>query len=376
MPGQEEISIGTWPTPERKIYHFKNLVFEGGGVKGIAYVGAMQVLEEKGILTNIERVGGTSAGAINATLFALGYTNAEQRDILKNLNFKNFLDDSWGKIRDTKRLIKKFGWYKGDFFQNWIGSLIKNKLGDSKATFHDLKEAVRPELYVYGTNLSTHFGKVFSIERTPKTSIAEAVRISMSIPLFFAAVRDERNDVFVDGGVLNNYPIKLFDRKKYIRGENQAKMAFPRPYYDKENKIFLKKHPSSSPYVYNKETLGFRLDTKQEIAVFRYGAEPKRDKINGFFSYTKALMKTILESQGNRHLHSDDWERTIYIDTMGVGTTDFDLKDATKEKLEESGRKCAVDYFKWFDKIKNKPFNHPDVGGTLKRRKILVRDVG
>ena len=60
-------------------YHFKNLVFEGGGVKGIAYVGAMEILEKRGILQNIERVGGTSAGAINAVLLALNYSNIESK---------------------------------------------------------------------------------------------------------------------------------------------------------------------------------------------------------------------------------------------------------------------------------------------------------
>lgn len=55
-------------------YPFKNSVFEGGGVKGIAYVGAMEVLEEKGVLENIQRVGGTSAGAINALLLGLNYS--------------------------------------------------------------------------------------------------------------------------------------------------------------------------------------------------------------------------------------------------------------------------------------------------------------
>jgi NTE family protein len=74
-------------------YHFRNLVFEGGGVKGIAYVGAMQVLEEEGILQDIKRVGGTSAGAINATLFALGFTNIQVRNILKKLDFNNFMDE-------------------------------------------------------------------------------------------------------------------------------------------------------------------------------------------------------------------------------------------------------------------------------------------
>ncbi len=340
-------------------YHFKNLVFEGGGVKGIAYVGAMQVLKDEGIFETIERVGGTSAGAINATLFALSFSVDEQRTILNRLNFNNFMDDSWGVIRDTDRLINKFGWYKGDFFHDWISKLIKKKLGDPNATFTHLKAAKRPDLYVYGTNLSTHFGEIFSIEHTPHARIADAVRISMSIPLFFAAVRNARSDVYVDGGVLDNYPVKLFDREKYIQPANLATMAEKKPYYEKENKRFLKTHPDSSPYVYNKETLGFRLDSKQEIGVFRYGAEPAHEKIDDFFDYAKALISTILESQANSHLHSDDWHRTIYIDTLGVKTTEFDLSDAKKKKLEASGAKGAKDYFAWFNSPQSTPCNRP-----------------
>jgi len=340
-------------------YHFRNLVFEGGGVKGIAYVGAMQVLKEEGILKDIQRVGGTSAGAINATLFVLGFTNAQQRNIMKNLDFNNFMDDSWGVLRDANRLINRFGWYKGDFFHEWISRHIKKKLGNPNATFKDLKEGGRPDLYVYGTNLSTGFGEVFSYEHTPTTRISDAVRISMSIPLFFAAIRNARDDVYVDGGVLNNYPVKLFDREKYISNKVIKNMAIRTDYYEKENKCFIKKHPSSSPYVYNKETLGLRLDSKQEIAVFRYGAEPAHNKIDDLFDYIKSLTTTILEGQGNKHLHSDDWQRTIYIDTLGVGTTDFDLEDQMKKKLENSGRKGAEKYFKWFTSKKSKPVNRP-----------------
>ena len=51
-------------------YRFRNLVFEGGGVKGVAYVGALNELHKRGILDSIERVGGTSAGAINAVLLS------------------------------------------------------------------------------------------------------------------------------------------------------------------------------------------------------------------------------------------------------------------------------------------------------------------
>lgn len=345
-------------------YQFKNLVFEGGGVKGIAYVGAMQILEDKGILSQIERVGGTSAGAINATLVALGFTNEEQRSVLNKLDFNDFMDDSRGVLRDIYRLFRKFGWHKGEFFRGWIGQHVKKKLGNSNATFRDLEAAGKSRLYVYGTNLSTHFGEVFSFEHTPEMRIVDAVRISMSIPLFFAAVRDARDDVFVDGGVLNNYPIKLFDRKKYVSPENQPEMACEREYYEEENKQFLVKHPSSSSYVYNKETLGLRLDSKQEIAAFRYGPDLKRQKIAGFSDYVKSLISTIMEIQGNIHLHSDDWHRTIYIDTKGVGTTDFNITDAKKKELENSGRKGAEDYFDWFEnwaaKKKVRPFNLPN----------------
>jgi NTE family protein len=343
-------------------YHFKNLVFEGGGVKGIAYVGAMEVLESKKILDKIERVGGTSAGAINAALFALGFSNAETLKILKKLDFNNFMDDSWGFVRDAKRLVEDYGWYKGDFFHDWISKLINNKLGSPHATFKDLREANRPDLYVYGTNLSTHFGEIFSIVHTPSTRIADAVRISMSIPLFFAAFKNARKDVYVDGGVLNNFPVKLFDREKYLSSPpSKANSDQARPYYVEENKKFLANRPNSSPYIYNKETLGFRLDTKQEIGVFRDGAEPSHVKINDFFDYIKELMITIIDAQATTHLHSDDWHRTIYIETLGVGTTDFNIPDAMKNKLKQSGKNCAEEYFKWFDNPPRnaKPYNKP-----------------
>src|SRR4051794_35468597 len=110
-------------------YHFRNLVFEGGGVKGIAYLGALKVLEQKGIIQQIHRVGGTSAGAINATLLGLGFTLEETEKILRNLDFKKIMDDSFGVLRDTDRLIHKFGWYKGDYFRDWIGEVIAEKTG-------------------------------------------------------------------------------------------------------------------------------------------------------------------------------------------------------------------------------------------------------
>ena len=110
-------------------YNFKNYVFEGGGVKGLAYVGALKVLEQKGIHKSIERVAGASAGAICALLVALNYSSKEIQEILWHLDFNNFMDSNWGVIRNTQRLIDDYGWYKGDFFEEWIEKVIKDKTG-------------------------------------------------------------------------------------------------------------------------------------------------------------------------------------------------------------------------------------------------------
>ncbi|MGB1262943.1 MAG: patatin-like phospholipase family protein [Cognaticolwellia sp.] len=338
-------------------YPFKNLVFEGGGVKGIAYVGAMRVLENEGILRNIIRVGGTSAGAINAVLFAAGYSNDETFKELNKLDFNDFKDDSWGALRDMKRLRDKYGWYKGDFFRDWIGDLLKKKTGKFNLTFHALKAATGKELYVYASNLSTHFAEVYSPEHTPRMRVVDAVRRSMSIPLFFRAVRDDRGDVFVDGGVINNFPVKLFDRDKYLSSSEHKRSP---QYYEDENKILLAKSPGSSRYVYNKETLGFRLDSTKEIGVFRDGEEPQHHDIEHFLDYTMHLINTVFSIQDSQHLHSDDWHRTVYIDSLGVGTTDFDLSDKRKKDLVASGQKAAKKYLSWWTDVNDDlAINHP-----------------
>ena len=337
---------------------FRNLVFEGGGVKGIAYIGAMQILEHRSVLEKIQRVGGTSAGAINALLFSLGYTIAEQRDILSETDFRDFMDDSFGIIRDIRRLAKKFGYHRGDFFSGWVGKLIEEKLGIPEATFGDLKAAGGPDLYMTGTNLSTGYSEAFSIERHADMPLAAAVRISMSIPLFFTAVRrGQEENVYVDGGCMRNYPVKIFDRESYIDPEDRPTAACRTDYYNKENALFLLEKPDRSPYVYNRQTLGMRLDKTEEIGIFRYGEKPGSKPIKNFTQYAKALIGAMMHVQENQHLHSDDWQRTIYINTLDVNTTDFDLSGEKKKALIGEGVSGAETYFKWFENSQEQPFN-------------------
>ena len=352
------------------MYHFRNLVFEGGGVKGIAYIGAIKELNERGILPNIERVGGASAGAIYATILGLNYSIDEIDKILDDLDFQKLLDkinilNPFVIIEFIRNFGKLFGQNKGDYFRYWIGEKIRNKTGDSETTFAELETLKSTKgfksLYIMGTNLSTGLSEVFSYETTPNIHIADAVRISMSVPFFFEA-KKLKEDILVDGGVLDNYPIKLFDRKKYVSITAHQRMP---DYYIRINEKIAGN--LISHYVYNKETFGFRLSTEEQLSLFRDGAGKKR-KINNLFDYMKVLIETFFSVQQNYHLHQDDWHRTIYIDTLGIDSLEFNISDDKKEELIKSGKDGVKKYFddwyndstKWTQPSQDKPYNRPD----------------
>lgn len=291
----------------------ENLVFEGGGVKGIAYLGALKEFEHRGILQNIKRLGGTSAGAITALLLGLRYSLEEIHQIAFNLDFNKFADDGLF-VSDLARLVNKFGWHRGDFFHNWAKLMVAKKLGTEKATFLDAKKAGCLDMHFIGTNLSTGYAEIYSVRTTPNMMIADAVRISMSIPLYFSAMRNENQDVLVDGGAILNYPIKLFDKGKGG---------------------------------FNHNTVGFRLDSKTEIGVLKGRAKPKSHKIRGLKSYITRLVETLIAAQDSVHLHSDDWRRTVYIDCLDVAATDFEISNYKKKKLVQQGRGFTAKYLDW-----------------------------
>src|ERR1041385_798007 len=112
----------------QKNYDYKNLVFEGGGIRGLAYPGALKILEEKGVIKNVERVAGTSAGAVTALMVGLGYNSHEIDSIIYTLKIQQFNDGKniFGKIR---RIRKEYGIYKGDKLERWLAQVIKNKTG-------------------------------------------------------------------------------------------------------------------------------------------------------------------------------------------------------------------------------------------------------
>lgn len=286
----------------------KNLVFEGGGVKGVAYAGALQVLEKAGRLGAVEKVAGSSAGAICATLLAAGLPARVITQRLSTMDMGSFKDSSFGILRDSWRLFTKYGWYKGDEFRRWLGDSLQQQAGlNPRITFAQLRsEGVGPDLYVLGTDLTRQKSVVFSADTHPDMRVVDAVRISMSIPVFFMPVR-LGDALYVDGGLLNNYPIHLFDHEGHVA-----------------------------------QTLGLRLDSSDEILVRNTGDAHK--PITSLFSFLSSVFNSVYDSMHLQSLTQQDWERTIIIDTGNIGAIDFNLSEIDIGFLIEVGQRDVMTY--------------------------------
>jgi NTE family protein len=81
---------------------------------------------------------------------------------------------------------------------------------------------------------------------------------------------------------------------------------------------------------------------------------PIKNDIKTLFTYTKALVTTLIDFQNNVHLHSDDWQRTVYIDSLGVGSVDFKISDSKKKELVKSGSDYTQKYLKWYNNDEKK----------------------
>jgi len=278
---------------------YENLVFEGGGVKGVAYAGVLQVLDRNELLAPVERVAGTSAGAITALLISLGYEAEEMCSIIFNMDFRDFNDASRSTLSNLNRLRWRYGWYRGDFALCMLRCLVEKKTGSKDTTFAQLHQRATQdnspfrELFVVGTDLNLHQVRVFSYQTTPDVALADAVRISMSIPLYFGA-RELDGQIFVDGGVLWNYPIQIFDE-------------------------------TTDP----ETTLGFNLGTIAMPA-----------EIRDLEQYLENLATTFFDAQVEELCRTKtDIRRSAFINPLGISTTDFDLTTEQKRALMAEGRK-------------------------------------
>ena len=307
-----------------------DLVLEGGGVKGIGLVGALTALDERGFTP--QSVAGTSAGAIAAALVAAGYSVAELREILGGLDFESFKDETFeSHIPLVGEYLSAFiekGIYKGEEFHGWIEELLARKGVRTFADLVDLEFADDPEyryrLQVIASDVTAHDllrlprdAKRFGIE-PDDLSVADAVRMSMSIPIFFEPWRwrsrvDGKEHLIVDGGVLSNFPVWIFD--------SEGEPPWP--------------------------TFGLMLVEPQPRT--EIGADQAASEDAGFVTYIKDLASTMMEAHDRMYLQNDTFVRTIPIPTLGVRTTEFDLSRERADDLFESGHKAAVDFLADWD---------------------------
>lgn len=301
----------------------KNLVFEGAGVRGIAYCGAIQEMESKKLMDSIERVGGTSSGAIVALMISLGYSGKEIENIISHTNFKKFNDGNFFFIGGIHRMKKYYGWYKGKKIEKWLEKIIKEKTGNENITFQELHQRGFKDLYITGTSLNKQKTVIFFYQTYPKMRIKDAVRISISIPLYFEPIyidtagtilnrptHKQGLDMMMDGGLLENFPIHIFDNTQ----------------------------PAGN-------TLGFRIDHVAQIENDKGNKTLAEIPIENLNQYFRAFYTIIMENLNRQRLTAADWQRTVSISDGDVLPRVRKLSKEEVSTLLQNGRKAVQDRF-------------------------------
>lgn len=273
-------------------------VFQGGGVKGVGFAGAIKAVEEAG--HQFRYLAGTSAGAIIAALVAAGYTADELQHIFETLDYTDFKQLNFPI--PAINLFLYDGLYDGGDFLDWITSLLKEK---NITCFRELGgrlKIIASDLTAGRMIVLPDDLKLYNID-PDSFSVAQAVRMSMSIPFFFNPMK-LRDNYIVDGGVLSNFPVWLFD------GESECPTLGFKPVGDGDN---------------------------------------RPNTISGPVSLLGALFKTMLGAHDERYVSEDDWNtRTIAIPTGNLSAVDFGLTPERAHLLWEAGYKAGHDFFmKW-----------------------------
>lgn len=287
-------------------------VFEGGGVRGLAFTGAIQAMEEEQV--EWERLAGTSAGAVIAALLASGYRSSEIRELLKEIDFSRFRGKSFLNyipiVGSLFELMIHLGFYKNSYLEAWMDSVLAAK---GIHTFADLPE---DKLKIIASDVSN--GEILimpdDLEKyrmgPGDLKVSTAVMMSASLPFFFRNViwksKGRYKSYILDGGLLSNFPIWIFDSKEEPR--------FP--------------------------TFGFRF-VKDEIKMGAVIPTP----VHLF----KNIFKTMLQAHDLKHLTEETKERTIQIPTGGITATDFELSEEEMNFIYESGYSSAKAFLEGWD---------------------------
>jgi len=285
-------------------------VFEGGGMRGIGIVGAINCMEHCGC--EFQRVAGSSAGAIIASLVAAGYSALQIRKMLVEISFLKFMDKD--KLQRLPLLgkplgiIKEKSLYSGDYLQSFMDNLLKLK-GITK--FKDVYENGEYKLKIIASDITNKKSLVipddlpnYGIDPM-EFSIAKAVRMSSSIPFYFKPVQLHTPSglaYIVDGGVTCNFPLTIFDVDSIPR--------WP--------------------------TIGFRFDLAND--------NKNIIKANDSLPFLIAVAQTMFKKNTSEYLNEENLIRSVIIPTHGIAPTDFNLSKSTAIHLYKSGYISAKEF--------------------------------
>lgn len=284
-------------------------VFSGGGIKGFALVGGLQVLEEQGFV--FQRTAGTSAGSILAALVTAGYTSYQIEQFFREMDISDLLDRrrSWLQFPISKWLLLywKMGLYKGDALEAWISEKLALK---GVVTFRDIapnslriitSDITNGHLVVLPNDLR-NYG--LDPELFP---VAKAVRMSCSVPYFFEPVKIRfgyQTNVFVDGAVLSNFPMWLFNND-HGHGERPV--------------------------------IGLKLQGDE-------GTKP--NKVDNAIEMFTAVFKTMTGAHDSRYISKKHVNNIAFIPMKGISPLDFDLNEKEKDQLIQRGRDYTTKFLK------------------------------
>lgn len=275
-------------------------LFGGGAIRGVSYIGAVKALEELGIIP--DRLAGSSVGSIFAALLAVGYNAEELKDIFIKVNFELFKDISIG-------LGPLFAISKGEVFLEWVRELIEKKYyGENykkgvnpAVTFKDIKK----NLVVITTNLSNFECKEFSKFDTPDYEIASAVRISCCMPGLMKPIEYNKT-LLVDGDLQKSWP--MWKLSKHLLNNDER-------------------------------ILEFRLEGNYEsndISGINYA--------NAVYSCMTAISTSFIT---NIYGNKDKFDY-IVLNTGDIVVVDFNINEAKRNDLINSGYNQTISYFKDF----------------------------
>lgn len=312
-----------------------DLVLEGGGVLGIAHVGAISTLADAGY--SFGRIAGSSVGSLVGALLTGGIEPRRMREVLGSLDFASLTDksllDRVPVVGPAASILLDDGVYEGARLRSLVAQLLREEcgvetFGDLRVGGDDLPLEQRWRLVVTVTDttrgelvrLPWDYERLYGLD-PDEQRVADAVRASASIPFFFEPIRLRATtgleSVLVDGGVLSNFPIDLLDRRDGRRPE--------RP------------------------TFGIKL-----LPTLPAGGQKLLPGLgmvqHGPLRLAADLVTTALVGRDQQRL-SLPWvaARTIRVDTSGVGPVDFDIRPAQVEALLTAGATAARKFLDSWD---------------------------